>query len=59
MELSIIPMQISSLSCHFLRLRSKYCSQHPVLTHPQPIFLLESDKISHMYKAVKLLFFIL
>jgi hypothetical protein len=31
-------MQFSPVSCHFISLRSKYSSQHPVLKHPQSIF---------------------
>jgi hypothetical protein len=32
-------MQFSSLSRHFIPLRSKYLPQHPVLKHPQSMFL--------------------
>jgi hypothetical protein len=31
-------MQFSPTSCHFIHLLSKY-SQHPVLKHPQSMFL--------------------
>jgi hypothetical protein len=32
-------MQFSQTSCHFISLRSKYSPQHPVLKHPQSMFL--------------------
>jgi hypothetical protein len=32
-------MQISPTSCHFVSVRSKYSPQHPVLKHPQSVFL--------------------
>lgn len=50
-------MRISPLSRHVLRLRSKYCSQHPVLPHPQSIFLLGSDNISKLYRKDKIIVF--
>jgi hypothetical protein len=31
--------QFSPASCHFISLRSKYSPQHPVLKHPQSMFL--------------------
>jgi hypothetical protein len=31
-------MQSSPASCHFLRVRSKYSRQHPVLKNPQSVF---------------------
>jgi hypothetical protein len=37
MKLFII--QFSPTSCHFISLRSKYSHQHPVLKHPQSMFL--------------------
>jgi hypothetical protein len=32
-------MQFSPTSCHFVYLRSKYSPLHPVLKHPQSMFL--------------------
>jgi hypothetical protein len=32
-------MRFSQDSCHFISLRSKYSPQHPVLKHPQSMFL--------------------
>jgi hypothetical protein len=32
-------MQFSPISCQFISLRSKYSPQHPVLKHPQSMFL--------------------
>jgi hypothetical protein len=29
----------SPISCHFISLQSKYYPQHPVLKHPQSMFL--------------------
>jgi hypothetical protein len=33
-------MQFSPTTSHFISLRSKYSPQHPVLEHPQAMFLL-------------------
>jgi hypothetical protein len=32
-------MQFSPTSCHFISLRSRYSPQHPILKHPQSMFL--------------------
>jgi hypothetical protein len=36
-------MQLSPTTCHFIPLRSKYSSKHPVLKYPQ--FISEYGKI--------------
>jgi len=46
-------MQFSPLSCYFLRLRPKYFHQNPVLTHFQPIYLLQWVKPSFTPKQNK------
>jgi hypothetical protein len=35
----LLIMQFSPTSCHFIPLRSKYSTQHPVLKHLQFVFL--------------------
>jgi hypothetical protein len=37
---------VPPLPCHLVHLRSKYYPQHPILKHPQPMFLLRCDKVS-------------
>jgi hypothetical protein len=37
--MKLLIMQFSPTSHHFIPLRSKYCPQHPVLKHPQSMFL--------------------
>jgi hypothetical protein len=37
--MNLLIMQFSPTSCHFISLRSKHSPQHPVLKHPQSIFL--------------------
>jgi hypothetical protein len=37
--MKLLTMQFSPLSCHFIP-RSKYYPQHPVLSHPQSMFVL-------------------
>jgi hypothetical protein len=37
--MKLLIMQSPSASCHFLPHRSKYSPQHPVLKHPQSMFL--------------------
>jgi hypothetical protein len=32
-------MQLSPISYHFIPVRSKYSPQHPVLKHPQSMYL--------------------
>jgi hypothetical protein len=39
-------MQFSPTPCHFISLRSKYSPQHPVLKHPQSVFLLECQRLN-------------
>jgi hypothetical protein len=38
--IKLLIMQPCSISCHFTPLRSTYSTQHPVLKHLQPVFLL-------------------
>jgi hypothetical protein len=44
-------MQFSPTFCHFISLRSKYSPQHPVLKHPQPMFLPLCQKTSFTNKC--------
>jgi hypothetical protein len=37
--MKLLIMQFSPTSCHFISLQSKHFPQHPVLKHPQSIFL--------------------
>jgi hypothetical protein len=37
--MKLLIMTFSPTSCHFISLRSKYSTQHPVLKHPQSMFL--------------------
>jgi hypothetical protein len=37
--MKLLTVQFSPLSCYFLPLMSKYSPQHPVLKHPQSVFL--------------------
>jgi hypothetical protein len=39
----------SFFSSYFIPLRSKYPPQHPVLKHPQSMFL--RDQVSHLYRT--------
>jgi hypothetical protein len=39
-------MQFSAFSRHLIPLRSKYPPQHPVLKHPQPMFLPQCQRPS-------------
>jgi hypothetical protein len=48
--MKLLIMQFSPISCHFISLRTKYSPQHPVLKHPQSMFLPECEiPISHPY----------
>jgi hypothetical protein len=38
--MKLLVMQFPPISCHFISLRSKYSSQHPVLKHPQSVVVL-------------------
>jgi hypothetical protein len=39
-------------SCYLISLRPKYLTQHPVLEHPQPTFLLQyGNQVSYPYKT--------
>jgi hypothetical protein len=42
-------MQLSQPSRQFIPLRSKYPPQHPVLKHPQSMFLLLSETKLHTH----------
>ena len=37
-------MQLSPFPCHLIPLRSKYFPQHPILKHPQPVFLPQCQR---------------
>jgi hypothetical protein len=39
-------VQSSPSSRHFLPLRSRYSPQHPVLIHPQSMFLPQCERLS-------------
>jgi hypothetical protein len=39
-------MQFSSTSCHLISPRSKFSPQHPVLKHPQSMFLFQCQRPS-------------
>jgi hypothetical protein len=42
-------MQFSPPSSHFIPLQSKYSPQHPVLNHPQSVFLPQCQRSSFTY----------
>jgi hypothetical protein len=44
-------IQSLSVSCYLVSFRRKYFSLHPILEHPQPIFLLRC--VSHPYASYK------
>ena len=44
--MTLLIIQFSPVSCHFLYLRSKYLHQHPVLTHHQSIFAPQGATLS-------------
>jgi hypothetical protein len=46
-------MQFSPSSRHFISLLSKYSPQHPVLKHPQSMFLNVRDKFSYPYRTTR------
>jgi hypothetical protein len=37
--MKLLIMQLSPISCHLISLRTRYFPQHPVLRHPQSMFL--------------------
>jgi hypothetical protein len=37
--MKLLIMQFSAISRHFISLRSRYSPQHPVIKHPQSVFL--------------------
>jgi len=39
-------MQFTPLPCYLVPLRTTYLPQHPILKHPQPIFILQSERPS-------------
>jgi hypothetical protein len=48
---------VFSTPCYLCHLRLKYLPQHPILEHPQPMFLNVRDQVSHPYeKQAKLQF---
>jgi hypothetical protein len=44
--MKLLIMQFSLASCYFIPLRSKYSHEHPVLKHPQSMFLSECERPS-------------
>jgi hypothetical protein len=44
-------MKFSPPLCYLVPLRPKYCPQHRILKHPQPMSLNVSDQVSHPYKT--------
>jgi hypothetical protein len=44
-------MQFSTFSRRLIPLQSKYPPQHPVLRHPQSMFLPVRDLVSHPYRT--------
>jgi hypothetical protein len=46
--MELLNMRFSPASCHFIRLRSKYSRQNPVLKQPQTVFFLQSEKPSRI-----------
>jgi hypothetical protein len=46
-------MHFSPLSCQFIPLRTEYSPEHPVLKHPQFMFLPLNirDQVSHPYRT--------
>jgi hypothetical protein len=44
-------MQFPPISLHFIPPRPKYSPQHPVLKHPQSMFLNITDQVSHPYRT--------
>jgi hypothetical protein len=59
--MKLLIMQFSTTTCHFISLPSKYSPQHPVLKHPQSIFILTRNYLlvalclPNMNLALKLL----
>ncbi|PNF19308.1 hypothetical protein B7P43_G07496 [Cryptotermes secundus] len=45
-------MQFSPTSCHFISLRPKYSSQHPVLKPPQSMFLPRNTLRSKIHNLI-------
>ena len=44
-------LMYSSFPCHLAFLRPRYLPQHPILEHPQTVFLFNvKDQVSHPYK---------
>jgi hypothetical protein len=42
----LLIMQCSPVSCHLISFRSKYSPQHPILKHPQSVFLPQYQRPS-------------
>jgi hypothetical protein len=49
--MELLNMQSPPTSCHYLSLWSKYSPLHPVLKHPQAVFLIVRDQVSHAYRT--------
>ena len=45
-KLLVFIMQLLLVSCYFLPFRPKYPPQHPILVHPQPVFLPQCERPS-------------
>jgi hypothetical protein len=43
--MKLLIMQFPPISCQFISLQSKYSPQHPVLKHPQSVFLLRQFNV--------------
>ena len=48
----------SSIPCYLVPLRPKYRSQHPIVKHPQPLFLLQCRSPSSVYSSAHLMFYL-
>jgi hypothetical protein len=48
----LLIIQFSPTSCHFVKLWSKRSPQHPVLKHPQSMFLNVRDQVSHPCRTI-------
>jgi hypothetical protein len=52
--MKLLVMQLSSTPCHLIPLRSKYSPQHPVLKHPQSMFLRSvRHQVSHPHRLTR------
>jgi hypothetical protein len=49
--MKLLIMRVSLTSCHFISLWSTHSPQHPVLNHPQSMFLNVRDQDSYPYRT--------